>query len=154
MPGAAQNLHVGAATRRRDGAGGALMAVDLAGEERLDADGVVLDLERLDLETFALEEAALGRHVEEARIGLRRNQRVTPGLEFLRRGGARNGCDQMCRERESARAPRQSCPQHEISRLIRGTDHFSLPLSKAALHSPKPPNINGTCTLEEFLDDC
>ena len=70
MPVAAEQFHVGAARGRGDGAVDAFVAVDLAGQQRLHSDGVVLDVEHVDLEPLALGKAAFGRHQEEAGVGL------------------------------------------------------------------------------------
>ena len=84
VPVAAEQFHVGAARERRDGAVDAFVAVDLAGQQRLHSDRVILDLEHLDLEPLALGEAALGRHQEEAGVGLGEDHRLPPRLEALR----------------------------------------------------------------------
>jgi hypothetical protein len=75
-----RSFTVGAARGRGDRAVDALVAVDLAREQRLHADRVVLDLEHLDLEPLALSETAPGRHQEKAGIGLGEDHRLPPRL--------------------------------------------------------------------------
>ena len=84
VPVAAEQFHVGAARGRGDGAVDAFVAVDLAGQQRLHADGVVLDVEDVDLESFALGKAAFGRHEKEAGVGLGKDHGLPPRLEALR----------------------------------------------------------------------
>ena len=88
-PMAADDLDVGAARDRREHTlRAAFEAVDLAGDQRLEADLVVLDLQQIELEALLFGKAAFGRHHEEAGVGLGVEQRVAPGFA-LRGGGLR-----------------------------------------------------------------
>src|SRR5262249_59469763 len=78
-PVATHDLHVAAAHARRDGAlGAAFVAVEFAGKQRFEPDLVVFDFEQFELEALAFRKAALGRHQQEAGIGLGRDDPVFP----------------------------------------------------------------------------
>jgi len=117
-PVAAQHLHVGAAHARGDGTLGAtLIAVELAGKQRLECDLVVLDLEQLELESLQFRESTLCRHQQKARIGLGRDDPVFPQLWRLRLRRGRRGRHQRSRESNPNRCFHgRSCePQRRLS---------------------------------------
>jgi hypothetical protein len=85
---AAQELDVDPERGGDDRAGeGAVIAFDLAGEQRLEADGVALELHDLELEALLLGEAARHHH-EDAGVALGLDDAVTPGRGALRQRGA------------------------------------------------------------------
>jgi len=84
---AAQELDVDPERGGDDRAGErAIIAFDLAGEQRLEADGVALELHDLELEALLLGEAARHHH-EDAGVALGLDDAVPPGA--LRQRGAR-----------------------------------------------------------------
>jgi len=99
VPRTADELDVDAAGDRGKRAGSPQIAVDIARQQRLDADRIVLDLQRLDLEALALEKSAPRRHQIKPGIGFRRDQRVAPRMQFLRLGA-------LCRRALRLRRPR------------------------------------------------
>jgi hypothetical protein len=114
-PVATHDLHVTAAHAHRDRAlDAAFVAVELAGEQRFEADLVVFHLEQFELEPLAFGKAALGRHQQEAGIGLGRDDPVFPRFQRLRRRGARGGCNhRACRHQ-----PRQNGRFHLLASLL------------------------------------
>ena len=106
QPRAAHELDVGTARSRRDRAGGGLEALGFARQQRLHADRIVLDLDRLDLETLLLGKSAPRCHQEETRIGLGGDDGLPPELEALRgrsrRGAKPGGCSQQREPRQTS----------------------------------------------------
>jgi hypothetical protein len=91
-PVATHDLHVAATHVDRDGAlDAAFVAVELAGEQRLEPNLVILDLEQIELEALLFGKAPLRRHQQKAGIGLRRDDPMFPGFGRLPERRARGG---------------------------------------------------------------
>ena len=104
---AADDLDVGAAHIGRDRAlHAAFEAVELAGQQRLEPDLVILDLEQFEPQALALGKPALRRHQQETRVGFRRDDAVPPGLRCLRRSRRRGG--EPGRDRDQGKIPKLS----------------------------------------------
>ena len=144
---ATHDLHVAAAHAHGDGAlGAAFVAVELAGEQRFEPDLVVFHFEQFELEALAFRKAALGRHQQEAGIGLGRDDPVFPWFRRLRRRGAGGSGKHRARRYQSRQNGHFHLLASSLSLSARQRPFIKIPVKAHALppaardcERPAPP---------------
>src|SRR5262249_58332811 len=126
--------------------GSAFVAVELAGEQRFEANLVVFHFEQFELEALAFRKAALGRHQQEAGIGLGRDDPCFQGFSAC--AGAAPAAAVSIAPAATSRARRDvfiSWPRCSLSARQRAfieipvKDHAAAPLPMIAPHDSEQP---------------
>src|SRR5205807_736835 len=110
----------------------------LAGEQRFEPDLVVFHFEQFELEALAFHKAALGRHQQEAGIGLGRDDPVFPWFRRLRRRGAGASGKHRARRYQSRQNGHFHLPASSLSLSARQRPFIKIPVKAHALAPAVP----------------